>query len=118
MIALVFLTRRVTARRVRFGRVGVILLGATVMLVVVAYLFISAQSGTQQQNSSVIGGIKAKLGVLVNIGGGTGRARTSELRTAVGDLPESPVIGLGANTYGMRHLLQKSKNNYIGDVWI
>jgi hypothetical protein len=42
----------------------------------------------------------------------------SEFHTAVGDLPQSPLIGLGANTYGMRHPLQVGSNNFIGDFWL
>ena len=42
----------------------------------------------------------------------------NEFRTAVNDLPQSPMIGLGANTFGMRHPEARSKNNYIGNVWL
>ncbi len=118
MVALVITTRRGVRAPVRFGRVGVVLLVATVVGILASYLFVTSPTGTASQNGCVVCGIKGKLGELLNPNTGTGRARVNELKTAVGDLPESPMIGLGANTFGMRHPLARSKNNYIGNVWL
>ena len=118
MIALVFLTRRGVRAPTRFGRVGLVLLGAALVGVLASYVFVTTQTGTADQNNSVLGGVKSKLTLLFNVNTGTGRARASEFRTAAGDLPESPLIGLGANTFGMRHPQNRLKNNYIGDVWV
>ena len=118
MAALVLTTRRATRARAQFGRAGAVLLGATLVGIIASYLFVTAPTGTATQNTSVLGGIKGKIGELLNPTTGTGRARVSELKTAVGDMPESPLIGLGANTYGMRHPQARTKNNYIGNLWL
>ncbi len=118
MFGMVFLTRRAVRAPVRFGRIGVVLLGGVVVVVLASYVFISATSGSAAQNNSVLGGIKGKFEELFNVQTGTGRGRTSEFKTAVADLSESPLIGLGANTYGMHHPIAKGKNNYIGDLWV
>lgn len=118
MLLLIFLTRRSVRARARFGRIGIVLLGSVLVIVATSFLLISTPSGSLTQNTSVLGGIKAKLEVLFNPNSQTGRARVSELHTALADLPQSPLIGLGANTYGMRHPLQPGSNNFIGDMWV
>jgi O-antigen ligase len=118
MVLLVVTTRRATRSRVRFGRAGGVLLGATLVGIVASYLFVTSPTGTADQNTCVICGIKGKISELINPNTGTGRARVNEFRTAVNDLPESPMIGLGANTFGMRHPEARGKNNYIGNVWL
>lgn len=118
MLGVIFLTRRGLRRPARLGRSGVILLSATLVGVVASIVFLSAPTGSSTQNTSVVGGIKSKFAALFNVTSGTGRTRASEFRTAVGDVPNSPFIGLGANTYGLRHPLERGKNNYIGDLWL
>ncbi|MGQ0669031.1 MAG: O-antigen ligase family protein [Actinomycetota bacterium] len=93
-------------------RVGVVLLLVTVIGLVGGYVFTLTQGRDPQ-----VTGIAAKIGELVNTTSGTGRARLSELRTALSDLPDSPLIGLGTSTYDQRHPL-KHRTNYIGNMWL
>ncbi len=117
IFAAMLLTRR-SRSPARVGRTGGILLGGVLVLLAASYLFAGSVSGSDVQNgTSLVGGVKGKLGDLVNTSSTTSRARAHEFRTAMGDIPDSPLIGLGANTYGMRHP-QEVKSNYIGDLWL
>jgi len=120
MILLIVMTRRGLRAPVRIERTGVILLTfvlAVVMLGSIAANVTSASSGT-----SVLGGITAKFANLTNVTSGTGHQRINELNTALTDVKTSPIIGLGANTYGIHHppviASRSSKNSYIGNVWL
>jgi hypothetical protein len=118
MLLLIVLTRRSLPARARIGRTGAILLTVTFGGILLAYILLATPTGSATNNSSVVAGIKAKVGQLFNVNSGTGHARVSETRTALADVKGSPLIGLGANTYGIHHPLAKTKNNYIGNVWL
>jgi O-antigen ligase len=120
MLGLIILTRRGARSRARFGRAGVVLLAGTFVLLLASYILLSTQATTSsaKDSTSVLGAIKAKAVELVNTQNGTGRGRVSEFRTAMSDVSGSPLIGLGANTYGLRHPRLNVKYNYIGNVWL
>jgi O-Antigen ligase len=119
-ILLIVMTRRSLRSRAQMGRTGGVLIAITLGGLLLAYILLSTPTGSATNNSSVIAGIKAKVGQLFNVNSGTGHARVSELKTAISDVKTSPLIGLGANTYGIHHPLIGShqKNNYIGNVWL
>ncbi len=116
-VAMLLLRRRPIARRNRMGSLGalLILLGLGALGI---FAYATATSGTAPPNAIV-----AKGAQLVNSSSGSGQARISEWRLALEDLPKSPIIGLGTNSFGQRHIDPKKaatnpKGSFLGNLWM
>ncbi len=127
LVAVAIVLRR-TRRPAKLERAGLMMFGLAAMIALGSWLFLAAQTyqPTTYQKSvtksgggtgSVVNGLFQKINDLTNVTTGTGAARLSETKQALGDLKHSPLIGLGTFTYDQRHPL-KTKTNYIGDMWL
>jgi hypothetical protein len=117
LVAMLLLHRRPIATRNRVGSFGALLivLGVGVLGI---FAYATATSGTAPPNAIV-----ARGDSLVNSSAGSGQARVSEWKLALDDLPKSPIIGLGTNSYGQRHITPKKsatnqKGAFLGNLWI
>ncbi|TMK84009.1 MAG: O-antigen ligase family protein [Actinobacteria bacterium] len=90
-------------------------------LVVALLAFAGSTAGTILKN-----GVGSTITQIVNFGSGTGADRVSEWRLALQDLPKDPLIGLGTNSYGQRHLAPKKSPKlplaqrvaYLGNLYV
>jgi hypothetical protein len=106
-------------RRLRYAGRRMLGRGAvTVLILAVAgagFLYLSfTQQHSTESNTLVLRGSQ-----IVDLQSGSGAARTQEWRTALDDVKGSPLLGLGTNSYGQRHLgLRVDEPGYLGNLYI
>jgi hypothetical protein len=114
----VFYTRKGVRRPRRAERLAIGLMCFTILLLLGSYVFLSTDTTTAgQEGGNTLSAIKGKTEQLFNTSSGTGKGRLTEFRTALSDLAQSPIVGLGTNSYSQRHQIQKN-TNFIGDLWL
>jgi hypothetical protein len=90
----------------------------TVLILAVAgagFLYLSfTQQHSTETNALVLRGSQ-----IVDLQSGSGATRSAEWRIALDDVKGSPLLGLGTNSYGQRHLgLRVDEPGYLGNLYI
>jgi len=122
VLVIVLVTRRKGRRRHRdVGQVGLGLLFLAVA-VVAGFWVASLLSGITSSNV-LAASVAQKAGQIFNLQSGTGAHRASEDRLALQDLRRSPILGLGTNSFGQRHLAEGSTlrnplHGYLGNLYV
>jgi O-antigen ligase len=116
--------RRPHGRR-RSPVAGVGIMAVLVAVLAAGALWYTAQPPTTPVDTTVTssGEISADAGTLLDFSSGTGASRLSEWKTALNDFRRSPLIGLGTNSYGQRHLaVNATEENplpgYLGNLYV
>jgi O-Antigen ligase len=121
--ALLFFRRPHGRRKSPIAGVGVA--AVLIALVAAGALWFTAQPPTTSVDASTTSSVEigTDASTIVDFTNGTGASRLSEWKTAIGDLRRSPLIGLGTNSYGQRHLAVNATEKdpvpgYLGNLYV
>ncbi|MBA3300166.1 MAG: O-antigen ligase family protein, partial [Thermoleophilaceae bacterium] len=112
------LIRRRATRRNRLAQIGLTSLALGVGLLGLFQIAVAPSDVSSPDNAVVV-----RAQRLLLFTEGSGQNRVSEWQTALGEIPRSPILGLGTNSYGQRHAAPKkrpseAKGAYIGNLYI
>ena len=119
-IALVILRRRRAPRRNRVLQIGLVSFALAAVALGVFGMILTGAGETLPKTVASTGS------QLFNLNSGSGQARASEWRLALADWKKNPMLGLGTNSYGQRHLAPKKSPHspagkqaaYLGNLYI
>jgi hypothetical protein len=104
---------------------GVGIMAVLVAVLAAGALWYSAQPPTTSVDTGTGSSValSTDAGTLLDFSSGTGASRLSEWRTALNDFRRSPLIGLGTNSYGQRHLAVNATDSnpvpgYLGNLYV